>query len=108
MLVPGKPAVSVLQMGDRIVTWNGIEMFDGNKRKLLKEVVTEPAESHVLLIERARSPTIDGYLARDPLTAAELNVDDDKEETLLFAALAVAILAFVASVSGTLSNWVPR
>ena len=107
MLVPDKPAVGVLQMGDRIVAWNGIEMFDGANRRLLKDVVV-PAETHELVIERARYPTIDGMVGREPMVPADLNVDDDKEETFLFGALALTIVVLVISASGTFSEWIPK
>ena len=42
------------------------------------------------------------------MVPAELNVDNDKEEALLFGALGVTLLAFVASQLGTFSEWVPR
>ena len=107
MLVPGKPAASKRQMGDRIVTFDGVSLFDGEQQRKLKDVV-KPAASHTLLIERARSPTMDGQLRRDPMVPAELNVDNDKEEALLFGALGVTLLAFVVSQLGTFSEWVPR
>lgn len=58
MLKPGMPAAKVLQMGDLIISWNGIAMMEDGNQRLLKDVVT-PAESHELVIERVRaSPPI--------------------------------------------------
>ena len=53
MLKPGMPAAKALQMGDRVVSWNGIAMMDNGKQRLLKDVVT-PGESHELVVERVR------------------------------------------------------
>tara|TARA_B110001452_G_scaffold248925_1_gene236054 strand:+ start:108 stop:896 length:789 start_codon:yes stop_codon:yes gene_type:complete len=58
MLKPGMPAAKVLQMGDRVVSWNGIAMMEDGNQRMLKDVVT-PAESHELVVERVRaSPPI--------------------------------------------------
>ena len=55
MLKPGMPASKVLQMGDRVLLWNGIEMVDSfGARRLLKDVVVR-AEAHTLVIEREQS-----------------------------------------------------
>jgi hypothetical protein len=94
-------AAAALQMGDRVVSWDGVAMLDGETRRLLKDVVS-PAESHILVIERARSPTIDGSLRRDPMAEEEMNVDNDKEEALLGGALIVVSLAVIVSASGVL------
>ena len=57
MLAPGKPASASLQMGDKVISWNGIDMVDSaGERKMLKDVVV-PADSHELVIERVRSAT---------------------------------------------------
>ena len=56
MLTPGKPAAAVLQLGDKVVSWNGQLMFDeaAGERRMLKDVVVA-AESHELVIERKRA-----------------------------------------------------
>ena len=54
MLKKGMPAEEKLEMGDKITHWNGIAMYDKEiGQRKLKDVV-KPAESHVLVIERAR------------------------------------------------------
>ena len=53
MVRPDSPAESSeLELGDRVLLWNGIEMVDfTGERRLLKDVVV-PADSHTLVIER--------------------------------------------------------
>ena len=60
------------------------------------------------MIERARYPTIDGMVGREPMVPADLNVDYDKEETFLFGALALTIVVLVISASGTFSECIPK
>ena len=58
LLKPGMPAAKVLQIGDRVISWNGIAMMEDGNQRLLKDVVT-PADSHELVVERVRaSPPI--------------------------------------------------
>jgi len=58
LLRPGLPAAKVLQLGDKVVQWNGNDMVDSaGQRRLLKEVVV-PADTHELVVERAASPTL--------------------------------------------------
>mmetsp|Transcript_17938 Transcript_17938/g.36494 ORF Transcript_17938/g.36494 Transcript_17938/m.36494 type:complete len:172 (+) Transcript_17938:35-550(+) len=55
MLVPDKPAASELKLGDKVLLWNGIEMFDfTGEQRLLKDVVVK-ADTHTLVIERPLS-----------------------------------------------------
>lgn len=55
MLKPGMPASKELQMGDKVVSWNGVMMVEEKEGRMqprkLKDVVT-PADSHTLVIER--------------------------------------------------------
>ena len=109
MLISSMPAAKVLQIGDRIVTWNGVVMIDAEgQTRPLKDVVTGAADSHVLFVERARSPTIDGMVRRDPLTEEEMNVDNDKEEAVLWGLAALALAGFLVANLGTFSQWVPN
>jgi len=63
MLKPGMPAAKVLQMGDRVVSWNGVAMMEDGSQRLLKDVVT-PAESHEIVVERVR-PSPAGEIMSD-------------------------------------------
>jgi hypothetical protein len=55
MLAPGKPAEAELQMGDKVLLWNGIEMVDfTGERRMLKDVVVR-ADVHTLVIERKQN-----------------------------------------------------
>tara|TARA_B110001452_G_scaffold87996_1_gene71979 strand:- start:12 stop:626 length:615 start_codon:yes stop_codon:yes gene_type:complete len=63
MLKPGMPAAEVLQMGDRVVSWNGVAMMEDGSQRLLKDVVT-PAESHEIVVERVR-PSPAGEIMSD-------------------------------------------
>ena len=60
LLKPGMPAEKGnLKMGDRVTHWNGITMTYINngvvEQRLLKDVV-KPAETHTVVVERARKP----------------------------------------------------
>lgn len=58
LLRPGLPAAKVLQLGDKVVQWNGNEMVDSaGERRMLKDVVV-PADSHELVVKRAPSPAL--------------------------------------------------
>ena len=60
MLVPGKPASKQLQIGDRVLEFDGQSMVKrrpggGMEQRLLKEVV-QPGETHIVKLERRRLP----------------------------------------------------
>ena len=126
MLTPGKPAAAVLQLGDKVTTWNGIAMFDAaaGERRLLKEVVTA-AESHTLVIERAEAtaapvpvaappdmpvkntmsgedvpvlPTwSSGQGSREVSKPRGIDTDDDTLEAALVAAALIFTIIFIAA-----------
>jgi len=76
MLTPGKPGAASLQLGDKIVTWNGVQLMDETgQRRLLKDVVT-PADSHELVVER-------GAFAPPPLDLTKASLDDVEPPPLL-------------------------
>ena len=76
MLTPGKPGAASLQMGDKIITWNGIQLIDETgQRRLLKDVVT-PADSHELVVER-------GAFVPPPLDLTKASLDDMEPPPLL-------------------------
>ena len=55
LLRPGLPAANALQLGDKVIQWNGNKMVDeAGERRMLKDVVV-PADSHELLVERQPS-----------------------------------------------------
>ena len=55
LLRPGLPAAKALQLGDKVIQWNGNKMVDeAGERRMLKDVVV-PADSHELLVERQPS-----------------------------------------------------
>lgn len=55
LLRPGLPAAKALQLGDKIMQWNGNKMVDEDgERRMLKDVVVS-ADSHELLVERPPS-----------------------------------------------------
>jgi len=55
LLRPGLPAAKALQLGDKVIQWNGNKMVDeAGERRMLKDVVV-PADSHELLVERPPS-----------------------------------------------------
>ena len=126
MLTPGKPAAAMLQLGDKITTWNGIAMFDAaaGERRLLKEVVTA-AESHTLVIERAQATAAPVPVAAPPDMPAKntmsgedvpvlptwssgqgagevikprgIDTDDDTVEAALVAAALIFTIIFIAA-----------
>ena len=58
MLVPGKPAAKHLQLGDRVLEFDGQAMVKRARngqmeQRMLKEVVS-PCETHIVKIERPR------------------------------------------------------
>ena len=57
LLVPGSPAADVLQLGDRVLRWNGVEMHDAKTGswKLLRDVI-RPSDSHSVVVERRLVP----------------------------------------------------
>ena len=59
LLRPGLPAAKALQLGDKVMQWNGNEMVDAStgERRLLKDVVVR-ADSHELVVERAANPAL--------------------------------------------------
>ena len=119
MLTPGKPAAAVLQMGDRVTAWDGIELFDAaaGERRLLKEVVTA-ADSHTLVIERAQAAA--PPLATPPAGVAPqgkavlpswssadygakvskpqgIDTDDDTVEAVLVAGTLLFVIVFIVA-----------
>ena len=69
MLTPDKPGAASLQLGDKIITWNGVQLMDETgQRRLLKDVVTL-ADSHELQVER-------GAFAPPPLDLTNASLDD--------------------------------
>ena len=59
MLKPGMPAIRALEMGDRVVTWNGQEMGMVEKGKWkqrpLRDVVKSGIDTHNVVVERAKT-----------------------------------------------------
>ena len=96
LLKPGSPAAnSELQIGDHVVQWNGNSLFDelpdgSREQRKLKDVVV-PAESHTLVVERARALDLADIEWESGLTCVEF-ADEGSGELRLGVYIGYSVL----------------